>query len=131
MARVADPDPDWGDEPALKLGQQLLYVFDLGDDWTHLCTVSDKMIDLAQAVGLDAATMPDPLPYWGRARSPINTVDAGKLIATMTNAVPAIPNSVTFRRCAHGGGERPMAVHERDSLTHRRAGPVSWRVCRK
>ena len=75
-ARVADPDPDWGDGPpvmpirktklsTLKLGQQFLYVFDLGDDWTHLCTVSDKMIDPAQAVGLDAAAMPGPLPYWG------------------------------------------------------------------
>ena len=61
----AEPDPDWDFGAAvlpirttklssLKLGQQFLYVFDLGDDWTHLCTVADKLIDPAEAVGLDA-----------------------------------------------------------------------------
>lgn len=73
--RVADHDPDWDDEPVLairstklstlKLGQQFLYVFDLGDDWTHLCSVADRLIDPAEVVGLDADEMPGPLPYWG------------------------------------------------------------------
>ena len=76
--RVANPDPHWDDEDAvmpigttklsaLKLGQQFLYLFDLGDDWTHLCTVADKLIDPAETVGLDAKAMPGPLPYegWG------------------------------------------------------------------
>lgn len=74
--RVADPDPDWDDfgpvvpiRPTklskLRLGQQFLYVFDLGDDWTHLCTVADTLIDPAECVGLDASAMPGPLPYWG------------------------------------------------------------------
>lgn len=73
-ARVADPDPDWGDGPpvmpirktklsTLKLGQQFLYVFDLGDDWTHLCTVSDKMIDRSRP--------PHPSPFDSRCRSSI------------------------------------------------------------
>ena len=74
--RVADPDPDWDFEEAvspiattklsmLRLGQQFLFVFDLGDDWTHLCTVGEKLIDPAEAVGLDADVMPGPLPFWG------------------------------------------------------------------
>ena len=74
--RVADPDPDWDDEEAvmpirttklsvLKPGRQFLYVFDLGDDWTHLCTVADQLIDPADAVGLDADAMPGPSSYWG------------------------------------------------------------------
>ena len=42
-------DDDWGQEPPLtdgrrltlgrlRAGEQFLYTFDLGDDWTHLCT---------------------------------------------------------------------------------------------
>lgn len=26
-------------------GEQFVYVFDLGDDWTHLCTVGPERID--------------------------------------------------------------------------------------
>ena len=74
--RVAEPDPDWDDDETvlpirstklsmLRPGQQFLYVFDLGDDWTHLCTVGAKPIDPVELVGLDAVDMPDPLPYWG------------------------------------------------------------------
>jgi Plasmid pRiA4b ORF-3-like protein len=75
--RVAEPDLDWDDDDedtvplattklaVLRPGQQFLYVFDLGDDWTHLCTVADKLIDPADKVGLSAAEMPGPLPYFG------------------------------------------------------------------
>ncbi len=74
--RVAQPDPDWDDDEEilpirttklsmLKPGQQFLYVFDLGDDWTHLCTVGEALIDPLEAVGLDATALPAPVPYWG------------------------------------------------------------------
>jgi len=45
-------------------GSQLrvVYVFDLGDDWAHLCTVGPEQIDPVETVGI----LPDcPLPYWG------------------------------------------------------------------
>lgn len=71
--RVSEPDPDF-DEPEtvldsaktrlgrLELGQQFVCVFDLGDCWTHLCTVADRRIDPIEAVGIE----PDrPCPYWG------------------------------------------------------------------
>jgi hypothetical protein len=46
----------------LKPGEQFVYVFDLGDDWAHLCTVGKLPIDPVEAVGL----MPDrPVPYLG------------------------------------------------------------------
>jgi len=46
----------------LKPGEQFAYVFDLGDDWAHLCTVGDQKIDPAAELGM----IPDqPLPYWG------------------------------------------------------------------
>jgi hypothetical protein len=42
--------------------RQFLYTFDLGDDWTHPCTVAPAGIDPLEALGI----MPDtPLPYWG------------------------------------------------------------------
>ena len=65
---IADPDDDaLLDERRLNLsrlkpGDQFIYVFDLGDDWAHLCTVSDSPIDPVESVGV----VPDgPLPYFG------------------------------------------------------------------
>jgi hypothetical protein len=46
----------------LKPGEQFAYVFDFGDDWTHLCTVGPMRIDPLKALGIIPA---DPLPYWG------------------------------------------------------------------
>ena len=46
----------------LALGEQFAYTFDLGDDWTHLCTVGDQRIDPYEALG----EVPDrPAAYWG------------------------------------------------------------------
>jgi hypothetical protein len=46
----------------LTAGEQLTYTFDMGDDWTHLCTVSTERIDPLSELGI----IPDvPLPYWG------------------------------------------------------------------
>lgn len=71
--RIGMPDPEWqDDEPVedgrsvrlarLKPGQQFVYVFDLGDDWAHLCTVGDSPVDPVQTLG----SVPDrPLPYFG------------------------------------------------------------------
>jgi Plasmid pRiA4b ORF-3-like protein len=48
----------------LSLGERFVYVFDLGDDWTHLCTVGDELIDPMETLGIRSAA---PLPYsgWG------------------------------------------------------------------
>jgi hypothetical protein len=46
----------------LKAGEQFAYVFDLGDDWAHLCTVGPARIDPDEQLGI----VPDqPMPYWG------------------------------------------------------------------
>jgi hypothetical protein len=46
----------------LRPGEQFLYTFDLGDDWTHLCTVGPERIDPGEELGI----VPDvPLAYWG------------------------------------------------------------------
>jgi hypothetical protein len=46
----------------LGLGDQFGYVFDLGDDWAHLCTVGAQRIDPTETVGV----LPDqPTPFWG------------------------------------------------------------------
>ncbi len=65
---IADPDDDaLLDEQRLhlsrlKLGDQFVYVFDLGDDWAHLCTVGESSIDRVEALGV----LPrGPLPYFG------------------------------------------------------------------
>ncbi|MGE5286712.1 MAG: hypothetical protein ACM3ML_05810 [Micromonosporaceae bacterium] len=71
---MCDPDPDWQiegevteDHRRVKLsrlhpGEQFAYVFDLGDDWAHLCTVGARRIDPVEVLGI----LPDtPLPSWG------------------------------------------------------------------
>lgn len=62
-----DPDEEFLDERVAKLSrlkpdEQFVYVFDFGDDWTHLCTVGQSPIDPIQSLGI----VPDgPLPYFG------------------------------------------------------------------
>lgn len=76
---LAEPDPDWEfnemavlDYGRTKLsrlhpGDQFVYVFDLGDDWTDLCTIGAERIDPLDILGL----VPDaPLPYWGWGNIP-------------------------------------------------------------
>jgi hypothetical protein len=78
--RLSIPDPDWddldpnNDEPEevlddrrtklsrLNLGERSVYVFDLGDDWAHLCTVGDSLIDPLDELGIVPKL---PLPYLG------------------------------------------------------------------
>jgi len=46
----------------LRLSEQFAYVFDLGDNWQHGCTVGPKLVDPLESLG----TVPDgPLPCWG------------------------------------------------------------------
>jgi hypothetical protein len=72
--RLSVPDPDWEMEGEVTLdfrsvrlsrlrpGEHFVYVFDLGDDWAHLCTVGERKLDPVETLGI----LPDrPLPYWG------------------------------------------------------------------
>jgi Plasmid pRiA4b ORF-3-like protein len=71
--RIGRPDPEFGtaeqvlDDQRTTLGrlraaEQFVYVFDFGDDWTHLCTVGDRRIDPMEALGVLPAV---PLPFFG------------------------------------------------------------------
>ena len=46
----------------LQLGERFVYVFDLGDGWTHLCTVATQRVDPLEVLGLTPGL---PLPYFG------------------------------------------------------------------
>lgn len=51
----------------LRPGEHFVYVFDLGDDWAHLCSVGERKVDPVETLG----TLPDrPLPYWGWGNIP-------------------------------------------------------------
>jgi hypothetical protein len=77
----------------LKPGQQFVYVFDLGDNWTHLCTVGAERIDPMDTLGV---TPQHPTPYWGWARFRTNTADNG----TATTAIPRNRRIPTAPLCA-------------------------------
>ena len=62
-----DEDLPAADDRAVRLsclqgGEQFLYTFDLGDAWTHLCTVAERRVDPLEELGI-APTR--PLPSWG------------------------------------------------------------------
>jgi hypothetical protein len=46
----------------VEAGAQFRYVFDLGDDWTHCCTVDAGHIDPEEVLGV---IPPAPMAYWG------------------------------------------------------------------
>jgi hypothetical protein len=51
----------------LQAGEQFAYVFDMGDDWAHLCTVMDQRSERGGELG----EAPDrPVPYWGWGNLP-------------------------------------------------------------
>ena len=51
----------------LQAGEQFAYVFDMGEDWAHLCTVAEKCIDPRDEFG----EVPNrPVPYWGWGNLP-------------------------------------------------------------
>lgn len=71
--RLATPYEDWdADAPVaddrrtklgrLQLGEQFVYVFDFGDDWTHLLAVGTERVDPLDTLGIVPT---GPLPYWG------------------------------------------------------------------
>lgn len=70
--RIGMPDPESDDEglldesreklSRLPVSQQFIYVFDFGDDWTHLCTVVEDTIDPRETLGIVSNA---PLPYFG------------------------------------------------------------------
>jgi hypothetical protein len=51
----------------LRPGEQFAYVFDLGDNWQHLCTLEPERVDPLEELGI----LPDrPLPSWGWGNIP-------------------------------------------------------------
>ncbi|WP_166984014.1 UPF0158 family protein [Paramicrobacterium fandaimingii] len=51
----------------VKPGDEFRFVFDLGDEWTHLCTVHAAKIDPMETLGIRPR---GPLPYWGWGNIP-------------------------------------------------------------
>lgn len=46
----------------VKPGESFRFVFDLGDNWVHECTVAQAKVDPIETLGI----VPEkPLPYWG------------------------------------------------------------------
>jgi hypothetical protein len=63
-----DPDDAWADEEellvseTLALGDELAYVFDLGDEWRHRCRVAVDPVDPR----IERGEVPvRPVPIWG------------------------------------------------------------------
>jgi hypothetical protein len=68
VSRYDDDPPEHAEDSnrvkwsRLKPGERFAYTFDLGDNWTHLCTVDDHRIDPHEIIGL---VPKHPVPYFG------------------------------------------------------------------
>lgn len=51
----------------VNLGDEFQFVFDLGDNWTHQCTVHTTKVDPMEVLGVRPTL---PLPYWGGGNIP-------------------------------------------------------------
>jgi hypothetical protein len=75
--RIGIPDPDFEEQGVLHEGRTKLsrlkpsarfaYVFDFGDDWTHICSVGPTRIDPVERLGIVPGT---PMPYFGWGQIP-------------------------------------------------------------
>lgn len=103
-------DDDWGEEPPLsdgrrltlgrlRGGEQFLYTFDLGDDWTHLCTVARHGSTRSRRSG---SPRTHPSPTGGGAQSPISTA-APSMATTATPTSRPTPSSPTSHHCDRTG----------------------------
>ncbi len=62
MTPEGSADSDRSKLSRLTPGERFAYVFDLGDDWAHLCTVAEARVDPLDELGL----LPSgPQPYFG------------------------------------------------------------------
>jgi hypothetical protein len=117
--RLCDPDPDWQVEgqveedyrrvrlSRLRPGEQFAYVFDLGDNWAHLCTVGDDKIDPVEALESGRSSH---CPIGAGETSPTSTGAAGT--ATMENRPCHLtPRWLTSR---HRGGRGDLTAQVRD-----------------
>jgi len=88
----------------LRLGEQFAYVFDLGDNWQHLCTVAPRLADPLETLG----TVPDrPVPCGGGALSPTSTAAAGTATTAAPRYRPHRTGCPTSRRSSPGGDHSP------------------------
>ena len=109
----------------LTAGEQLLYTFDMGDDWTHLCTVGEQRIDPIETLGIIPAGPPARSRTGAGARSPTNTAAAPKTTTAKHHSDPT-RSSPTCRRCAHSGARKGDSRARRESR-RRAANRISHR----
>ena len=90
-------------------GAQFRYVFDLGDDWTHCCTVDTGHIDPAEMLGV---IPPAPMAYWGWGTIP-DQYDRGWAEDDGEGRAPSRPRQPHAMLDVGwpGGGERPPLVN--------------------
>lgn len=75
--------------------EQFAYVFDMGDDWAHLCTVTDKHIDPADELGETEASRTSTRAAGTETTGGVAHAESGR---------PS--GSVTCLRPCRGGEER-------------------------
>ena len=92
----------------VEAGAQFRYVFDLGDDWTHCCTVDAGRVDPAEVLGV---LPPAPMAYWGWGTIP-DQYDRGWAEDDGEGRAPSRPRQrhAMLDHGWPGGGERGPLV---------------------
>ena len=122
----------------LKGGEQLLYIFDMGDDWTHLCTVGEQRIDPLETLGI-IPTGPHAVLGLGRDPRPVRPAHLGRRRRDTARARPGMARSaaaapilgtasaVATRAPAADGTHRSASLRAAGSSASRRERPMTDR----
>ena len=97
----------------------MAYVFDFGDDWTHLCTVGPERADPVKAYGM-VPTRPAAIFGWGDLPDQYGRRWIGD---DGESGVRPTPQAVTCRRsCPGGSAGAPERFKPVNPLFHRLRG---------
>ena len=111
----------------LEPGEQFIYTFDLGDDWTHLCTVAPSRIDPVDELGSSPTCRS---PTGAGAASPTST-DGGSTATTARLRSHPTRISPTCRRSSPGGewaARRDVSPLDAGAPGERSGAPQAGRI---
>lgn len=105
-------------------GDEFRYVFDLGDNWTHACTVEKAKVDPVEALGV----VPDaPTPVWGWGTIPDQYGRRWNGDTSDDDPIPrrpVAPHPMRRGRWPAAGPGEPVDLQELRGATYRRDVPA-------
>jgi hypothetical protein len=103
----------------LRPGDEAMYVFDLGDNWTHACTVEDQLVDPVEVLGA-VPKAPTAVWGWGSIPDQYGRRWDGDGSDEPIPRRPSAPHPMRRRGWPSSESARPIDLQELRGATYRR-----------